>query len=130
MLLNYAELVSDTAGALARLSEFVGATIPQVDLATLGDNSSYGRDRAAEPVSESEIWLACRPIREELALLGFEVPKASLRLAGAASLAGLYARGLFFHLHGLVTDPDRRKRMLRLIQSSVGQEEPPPRPAS
>lgn len=122
MFLSYGELVGDASAALARLSAFVGATVPQLDLAALGHNSSHANGRAALPVSDNEIWLATRPMREELQLLGFEVPDASFRLGGAVSLAGIYARGLVFHLGGLATDPDRRKRVLRLIRSSVSQD--------
>jgi len=128
MFLSYGDLVGDTSGTLARLSAFLGTTIPPLDLAALGNNSSH-RGGAALPVSENEVWLACRPIREELKLLGFTVPDASFRLGGAASLAGIYASGLAFHLHGLATDPDRRKRILRLIQSSASQDRAPIKPA-
>jgi len=130
LFVNYGDLVSDTSAAVARLAAFVGAEIPTPDLAALGHNSSHEQGRRPLPVSENEVWLASLPIREELELLGFEVPAASFRLGGAASLAGIYARGLAFHLSGLATDADRRKRVLRLVQSSVSQNGAPIKRAS
>jgi hypothetical protein len=128
MFLHYEELVGDTSAALARLSRFLDAEIPPLDLASLGRNSSHGTAGPRLEVTENEVWLATRPIRRELAALGFETPKASFRLGGAASLAGLYASTAAFHLRALLTDPDRRKRIVRLLQSSASQGRPRTRP--
>lgn len=129
MFLRYDDLVEDTDGALTRLSAFLGTPIPPLDLEALGRNSSYASGRPQLPVMENEVWLASRPIKEELTQLGFDVPDASLRLGGVASLAGIYASTLAFHLRALLTDADRRKRILRLFQSSAGQGSAPIRPS-
>jgi hypothetical protein len=123
MLISYEDLTHHTATTLAALSEFLGTTVPPVDLAGLGRNSSHDGARRLD-VSENEIWLASRPILKELETLGFETPNASFRLGGAPALAGIYASGAAFHLKALLADPDRRKRILRLLQSSATGREP------
>jgi len=122
MFLRYDELVGGGTEVLARLSAFVGATIPPMDLGSLGHNSSHLPGQRPLPVSENEVWLATRPIREELKLLGFDVPNVSLHVGGLGSVASIYASGLAFHLRGLALDPDRRKRIVRLIQSSLSRD--------
>ena len=119
MFIRYDDLVSRTAATLESLSAFLGAQLPSVDLAALGRNTSHGSESANLPVSESEVWLASRPIRDELKRLGFEVPPASFQLGGAVALARIYASSLAFHSKALLFNPDRRRRIVRLLQSSA-----------
>ena len=119
ILVRYDDLVARTDSTLQALSAFLGANLPPVDLGALGKNSSLDAGGTPMAVSGGEVWLATRPIRRELELLGFEVPPASFGLDGAGELARIYGSSAAFHLRGLLFDRDRRRRILRLLQSSA-----------
>ncbi|HEX6866431.1 MAG TPA: sulfotransferase, partial [Caulobacteraceae bacterium] len=120
MLVRYHELTRHTSATLAALSAFLGVRIPQLDLAALGRNSSLNGGRARLEVSETEVWLAARPMRDELRTLGFTALPSSFSLKSLPTLAKVYLPSAAFHLKALLFDPDRRRRMLRLLQSSAG----------
>ena len=120
MLVRYDDLVRQTSKTFEALSAFLGVRFPPVDLDALGRNSSLDGGRARLEVTETEVWLAARPMREELRALGFADLPASFSLRSMPALAKVYLPSAAFHLRALLFDPDRRRRMLRLWQSSTG----------
>jgi len=120
LLIRYEDLVSDTAGVLARIGDFLGVRPPAADLTCHGDNSAVaGGGEAAPSINDTEQWLSDLIVHDVRRSLGYRYRRTRPRLGDMPGVLATSARFTGVYLGRLATDRDRRKRVYRLLRATL-----------
>ncbi len=109
--LRYEDLLDDPRGAMAALSEFIGAPLAAPDPAELPANGS----RADAGLSRAEIWAARRALGDLPERMGYAPPRPEGR--GLARLARCTAAAAGYYALEAARSRDMRGRILRLARA-------------
>lgn len=119
IIIQYERIVKETNKVLAELAELTGTPFKAVDIAQLGSNTSF-KGHQVKKVTPTELWLADLQIREVRKKLGYDYEDPEVQLADLPELAAILGRSGMFYVRECVSSADRRKRVLRVLQSYVG----------
>jgi len=120
LLVRFEDLVSETAGELARIGDFLGVRPPATELARHGDNSAVASGRTAAPsINDTEQWLSDRIVHDMRRSLGYRYTRTRPRLGDMPGMLATSARFIGVYLGRLATDRDRRKRVYRLLRATL-----------
>jgi hypothetical protein len=120
-LVRYEDIVEQTKPELLALNAFLPAAIdPNLNLESLGNNSSFTAKNGAAPriLSPLELWINDSILHTERMNLGFDHDRQGFSLAGIAPLIGTTARFSKHYGTLMITDPNVRKRIKRLLGGS------------
>jgi hypothetical protein len=115
-IVQYEKLVSDPNAVLEELGKLVGMKSKSIDLSRLGNNSSF-RGQQAKAVTETELWLADLQIAETRRKLNYNYPESRLKIADLPEVARIISRSIMFYATQVITDGDRRKRVMKFLHS-------------
>lgn len=121
-LLRYEEMTDDTRNVLRGVEAFLDIRIPEMDLASLGRNSSFVGRESPKALTSTEAWLCGKVIGSHAARRGFRPVVGRPRFRDAVALGRIGAATVQFLLKEVLFDADRRKRVMKLFrfQSAAG----------
>ncbi|MCK4784992.1 MAG: sulfotransferase [Desulfobacteraceae bacterium] len=114
IFLRYEDIVTQTDAALVQISTFLDVDFPRMSLDDFGRNTSHTGGSIA--VTPSEIALVQLVVGGQLKERGFaHDPRGRLRPVDFLEICRLFCRSGGYLIKTVLTDTDRRKRLLRLI---------------
>jgi len=114
LMLRYEDIIGNPNATLIALENFLGTTISTINLAELGNNSSFsGKTRKA--ISESEKWLCEKICKYEMLHLGYKPSQSTFKKSDILELTLLSGKFLLFQTKRFLLNQDARQRILSFI---------------
>lgn len=119
LVVKYEDLINSTKATLEKISAFLEMTLPTVDLASLGSNTSH-RTGVKSVMTNTELWLSDLVTGSLKEQLGYRHGGYRPRLADTGELVRLTLTCMWFYLSRVLKSANVRSRLRSAARSVLG----------